>query len=240
MSFPQVRITATEFPATILKLLGIELPLSLSTPNTEIVDRFNPKSIVMIMIDNFGLFEAVVYKPEALIKKMEILAVIETDDPYAIPVIQRILTGSPVGGFNVFQQAKDYGKIVKAICREDDTPDFGFDSSYTINVRNDMATYIESTKHVFKSELLFLHYLDFESLYAQYGHRTPPKTLLEKIVRRTDNWIKVLFRQARVDTLFIVIGNHGRHPVPLNYEGKLAEWRQANAPIAIMFQKRGE
>jgi hypothetical protein len=75
-------------------------------------------------------------------------------------------------------------------------------------------------------------------LYVQYGHRTPPKTLLEKIVRRTDNWIKVLLRQARDDTLFIVIGNHGRHPIPLDYEGKLGEWRKANAPIAIMFQKR--
>ena len=116
----------------------------------------------------------------------------------------------------------------------------GFGAGYTVNPRDDMATYIESTKHIFKSELLYLHFLDFESLYAQYGHRTPPKTLLEKIVRRTDNWIKVLLRQAREGTLFIIIGNHGRHPIPLDYEGKLAEWRNANAPIAIMFQKRTE
>ncbi|MBE0527399.1 MAG: alkaline phosphatase family protein [Candidatus Thorarchaeota archaeon] len=117
---------------------------------------------------------------------------------------------------------------------------FNFGPGYTVNPRDDMATYIESTKHIFKSDLLYLHFLDFESLYAQYGHRTPPKTLLEKIVRRTDNWIKVLLRQARKDTLFIIIGNHGRHPVPLDYDGKLAEWRKANAPIAIMFQKRTE
>ncbi|MHA1636765.1 MAG: hypothetical protein ACTSUB_02015 [Candidatus Thorarchaeota archaeon] len=238
MSFPQVRTTATEFPATILKLLGIELPVSLSTPNTEIVMRFNPKAIVIIMIDNFGLFEAVVYKPEAMIKNMEVLAVIETDDAYAIPLIRRILTGSPLGGFNLFQHAKDYGKLVQLICRTDDLKKIGFNPEYTITVRDDMATYIESTKHIFKNDLLYLHYLDFESLYAQYGHRTPPKTLLEKIVKRTDNWVKVLLRQAREDTLFIIIGNHGRHPIPLNYEGKLAEWRAANAPIAIMFQKR--
>ncbi len=238
MSFPQVRTTATEFPATILKLLGIELPVSLSTPNTEIAMRFNPKSMVIVMIDNFGLFEAVVYKPETMIKNMEVLAVIEPDEAYAIPLILRILTGSALGGFNVFQHAKDYGKVVKIICRTDDLKKIGFNPEYSITVRDDMATYIESTKHVFKSQLLYLHYLDFESLYAQYGHRTPPKTLLEKIVKRTDNWVKVLLKQAREDTLFIIIGNHGRHPVPLNYEGKLAEWRQANAPIAIMFQKR--
>ena len=115
-----------------------------------------------------------------------------------------------------------------------------FDPAYTVRPRDDMGTYIEATKHIFKNDLLYLHFLDFESLYAQYGHRTPPKTLLEKIVRRTDNWIKVLLKQARVGTLFIVVGNHGRHPVPLDYEGKLAEWRKANSPIAMMFQKRTE
>ena len=141
-------------------------------------------------------------------------------------------------GFHLINYVRDHGKVTKVICREQDMTDFGFDANYSVNPRDDMATYIESTKHIFKSELLYLHFLDFESLYVQYGHRTPPKTLLEKIVRRTDNWIKVLLRQARDDTLFIVIGNHGRHPIPLDYEGKLGEWRKANAPIAIMFQKR--
>jgi hypothetical protein len=229
-----------ELPATILKLLGIEKPVGLPEPNVELTLKFNPRAIVMVVLDNFGLFEAVVYKPEALIKNLEAIAVIETDDPYAIPLTKRILTGSTVGGFHLFDYAKDYGKFVRVVCREDDMEDLRFNKGYTITVRDDMNTYIESTKHIFRSELLMIHFLDFESLYAQYGHRTPPKTLLEKIVKRTDNWIKVLFRQAREDTLFMIIGNHGRHPIPLNYEGKLAEWRQANAPIAIMFQKRSQ
>lgn len=237
MSFPQIRTTAVEFPSTVLRLLNLEIPEGLYPANQELVSKFSPKAVVMVVIDNFGLFEAVVYKPEALIKNMEALALIETDDPYALPLIKTLMQG-PVNGFHMINHIKDHGKTIKVICRENDQTTFGFDSSYTVNPRDDMATYIEATKHIFKSELLYLHFLDFESLYAQYGHRTPPKTLLEKIVRRTDNWIKVLLRQARDNTLFIIIGNHGRHPVPLNYEGKLAEWRSANAPIAIMFQKR--
>ncbi len=240
MSFPQIRSSALEIPSTILKLLGIEVPVGLPEPNAEILEKFTPRAIVMVILDNFGLFEAVVYKPEALIKNLEALVLIDTDDPYAVPLTQRLLSGSTVGGFHLIEHVKSYGKFVRVVCRAEDTSDFGFDSSYSIIARDDMNTYIESTKHVFKSELLVLHFLDFESLYAQYGHRTPPKTLLEKIVRRTDNWIKVLMRQARKDTLFIIIGNHGRHPIPLNYEGKLAEWRKANAPIAIMFQKRSD
>ncbi|TFG33786.1 hypothetical protein EU527_06505 [Candidatus Thorarchaeota archaeon] len=237
MSYPQVRTTAMEFPSTILGFLGLTTPEGLLPPNQELLSKFNAKAVVMVVIDNFGLFEAVVYKPEALIKNMEALALIETEDPYAIPLIRTLLRGSQ-DGFHLINHVQNSGKATKVICREQDMPDFGFDTKYSVNPRDDMATYIESTKHIFKSELLYLHFLDFESLYAQYGHRTPPKTLLEKIVRRTDNWIKVLLRQARDDTLFIVIGNHGRHPIPLDYDGKLAEWRKANAPIAIMFQKR--
>lgn len=239
MSFPQVRTTALEFPSTILGFLGIEVPEGLLPANQELLQKFNAKAVVIIVIDNFGLFEAVVYKPEALIKNMEALAVIETEDPYAVPLINTLLHG-PHPDFHLINYIKSHGKVIRVVCREQDMANFGFGPGYTVNPRDDMATYIESTKHIFKSELLYLHFLDFESLYAQYGHRTPPKTLLEKIVRRTDNWIKVLLRQARDDTLFIIIGNHGRHPIPLDYEGKLAEWRNANAPIAIMFQKRPE
>jgi hypothetical protein len=239
LTLPQVETTANEFPATILKLLGIDVPPGLPQPDEEIVKRFNPKAVVLIMIDNFGLFEAVVYKPETLIKRMEALALLATDDPLAVPLINTVLRG-PQGIFHLIQYIKDSGKFTKAICRKEDARRFSFDTSYTIPIRDDMKAYIEATKYIFRSDLLFMHFLDFESLYAQYGHRTPPKTLLEKIVRRTDNWVKVLSRQARDDTLFVIIGNHGREPVPLDYEGKLGEWRQANAPIAIMFQKKAE
>jgi hypothetical protein len=239
MSFPQVRTTALEFPATVLTLLGLEVPEGLFAPNKELLKKFDPKAIVIIMIDNFGLFEAVVYKPEALIKNMEVLALLDTNDPYALPLIKRLLKGHRPD-FHLIQHVKNSGKETRVICREEDMGHCEFDSEFTVKPRDDMGTYIEATKHIVKSELLYLHFLDFESLYAQYGHRTPPKTLLEKIVRRTDNWIKILYQQARVGTLFIVAGNHGRHPIPLNYEGKLAEWRKANAPIAIMFQKRVE
>lgn len=238
MSFPQVRMTAAQFPSTVLRLLGIMVPDGLPPANQEILDRFSPKVVVIIMIDNFGLFEAVVCKPEALIKNMELLALIESEDPYAIALTNSLLRSS--SGLHLVQYVRDYGKSVQVICRGDDMASLGFESAHTVEVRDDMATYVESTKHIAKADFLYLHFLDFESLYAQYGHRTPPKTLLEKIVRRTDNWVKVLLKQARVGTLFVVIGNHGRHPVPLEYEGKLAEWRTANAPIAMLFQKRTE
>ncbi len=238
MSFPQVRTTLLEFPSTLLSLLRIQIPDGMTPPNDEIAKRFSPKAVVMIAIDNFGLFEAVVYKPEALIKYMEALVLLETDDPYTIPLLNTLFWGQ--NQFHLLEHIRNLGRIVHIICRTEDVQTFGFNPAYTVRTRDDMSTYIESTKLVAKSDLLFLHFLDFESLYAQYGHKTPPTTLLEKIVRRTDNWIKVLFRQARKDSLFIVIGNHGRHPIPLNYEGKLAEWRKANLPIAMMFQKRSE
>jgi len=121
MSFPQVRAQAKEFPATILTLMGIDVPDRLPPANLELVQRFNPRSVVIIMIDNFGLFEAVVYKPEALIKYMEVLALLETDDPYAIPLINSLLRGP--AAFHLIDYVKNYGKFVRVVCRDDD----GFD-----------------------------------------------------------------------------------------------------------------
>ncbi len=237
MSFPRVTVSAHSFPTSILKMMNIEVPDRLPEPNEELVQRFDPKSVVVIAIDNFGLFEAVVYKPEFIIKQLEVLALLETQDPYAIPLIRSILRGP---AFHLVDYVKQYGRFVRVICREDDMDIFGFEPGYTIATRDDLTAYIEATRYIFRSELMFVHFLDFESLYAQYGHRTPPETLLSKTVKRADNWIKVLYKQARLGTLFAVVGNHGRHPIPLNYEGKLAEWRKANAPVAIMFQKREE
>ncbi len=220
----------------MLHFMRIDVPDALPPPNPDLIQRFNPRAVVIVIIDNFGLFEAVVYRPEFLIKNMEVLALLQTSSPQAVPLITSLLRGPRA--FHLTEYVRGYGKFVRVVCRADDAELFGFDPAYTVTTRDDMATYVESTRYVFRSELLLVHFLDFESLYAQYGHRTPPETLLGKIVRRTDNWIKVLYRQARTGTLFIIVGNHGRHPVPLNYEGKLAEWRKANAPIAIMFQKR--
>ncbi len=80
MSFPQIRINAMEFPSTILGFLNLEIPELLFPPNQELLAKFNAKAVVMVVIDNFGLFEAVVYKPEALIKNMEALVLLETTD----------------------------------------------------------------------------------------------------------------------------------------------------------------
>ena len=54
MSFPQVRTTAKEFPSTILAFLGIEVPEGLLPPNQELIQKFNAKAVVMIVIDNRG------------------------------------------------------------------------------------------------------------------------------------------------------------------------------------------
>jgi len=101
MSFPQVRTSVQEFPSTLIKLMGIEIPTGMPSPNAELLEKFNPTAIVIIIIDNFGLFEAVVYKPEAMIKNLEALALIETADPYAIPLMKSLLR--PTAGFHLMQ-----------------------------------------------------------------------------------------------------------------------------------------
>ena len=54
---------------------------------------------------------------------------------------------------------------------------------------------------------------------------------------RTDKWILSQFKQLRTRSLMIVIGNHGRYKIDLNYQGKVAEWRAASVPLAVFLYK---
>ncbi len=236
-SFNSIKIPSVYFRELILKSLGIENNLP-ELYNIE-SDLINANKIVIIIIDNFGLFETVVYKPETLIKNLQLIALLQTNNPYAIPLLTEIIYGAtqPTND-NLLRRVHIHGKTATFIGRKEDISIFLPPEISSIECRDDMTTYVQATKVINRQDLILLHFLDFEFLYAQYSRQTPPEKLVQKLITRTDNWIKILYRQAEQNTLFIVIGNHGRHELPLQYEGKLAEWRKANAPVAILFKKK--
>ena len=81
-----------------------------------------------------------------------------------------------------------------------------------------------------------IHFLDFEKLHRQ--KRATPEELIEKLIKRTDKWLLSLWKQMRKGTLMVVIGNHGRYRLDLEYSGKIAEWRKASVPIAVLAHKQ--
>ena len=107
-----------------------------------------------------------------------------------------------------------------------------------ISKPNDMGTWIEAAKVINRNDLSWLHWLDFEEIYQgkQRGFSNPEE-LIQKLIKRTDKWILSQFKQLRSKSLMIVIVNHGRYKIDLNYQGKVAEWRAASVPLAVFLYK---
>ncbi len=84
-----------------------------------------------------------------------------------------------------------------------------------------------------------MHYLDFENLHKQQQQlkQRTPEDLIEKLLNRTDKWILSNYKQLRKNSLMIIIGDHGRAKLNLEYSGKIAQWREASVPIAIFIKK---
>jgi hypothetical protein len=84
-----------------------------------------------------------------------------------------------------------------------------------------------------------MHYLDFENLHKQQQQlkQRTPEDLIEKLINRTDKWILSNYKQLRKNSLMIIIGDHGRSKLNLEYSGKIAQWREASVPIAIFIRK---
>ena len=102
-----------------------------------------------------------------------------------------------------------------------------------------MGTWIEAAKCINRYDLTWLHWLDFEEIYKgkQRAGISKPEELIQKLIKRTDKWILSQFKQLRSNSLMIVIGNHGRYKIDLDYQGKVAEWRAASVPLAIFLYK---
>ena len=79
----------------------------------------------------------------------------------------------------------------------------------------------------------------FENLHKQQQRlrQRTPEDLIEKLINRTDKWILSNYKQLRSNSLMIIIGDHGRVKLDLEYSGKIAQWREASVPIAILIRK---
>ena len=232
------------FPATILELLNVEAPLHLPPAIQPVVDLFRSKGpverIVINMIDNFGLFEITYYKPQFLISTADALVLLSTSNPYTLGTLHQMFFGSfefENNGFHLLKYLESVGKSSVFVGRQKDTSRYG--ANYGIAKANDMATWIEAAKIINRHDLSFLHYLDFEEIYQQ-KRRTGaanPEELIQKLIKRTDKWILSSWKMLKRKSLMLVIGNHGRYKIDLNYQGKVAQWRAASVPLALFMYK---
>ena len=233
-----------QLPATILQLLDVSPPLeTIPEPVEPILNRYQGVERISInMIDNFGLFEITYLKPEFLIKNSEVMLLLSTKNPYTLGVFHQLFYGGfdvEPNGFHLLKYLNENSKTSCFIARKKDLERYSAETN-SIPKDTDMATWIESAKAINSYDLSLMHYLDFENLHKQQQQlkQRTPEELIEKLINRTDKWILSNYKQLRNNSLMVILGDHGRSKLDLEYSGKIAQWREASVPIAIFIKKK--
>lgn len=232
-----------QVPATIIQLLGLNPPLNtISEPVQSILDMYQGIERISInMIDNFGLFEITYHKPQFMITNSEVMLLLSTKNPYTLGVFHQLMFGGfeiEPNGFHLLRYLNDNGKNSCFIARKKDLERYD-GGTRSISKDTDMSTWVESAKTINKYTLSWMHYLDFENLHKQQQKlkQRTPEDLIQKLILRTDKWILSNYKQLRRKSLMIILGDHGRSKLNLEYSGKIAQWREASVPIAIFIRK---
>ena len=232
-----------QLPATILQLLGVAPPLdTIPIPVQEIVSQYQGVDRISInLIDNFGLFELTYHKPQFLISNSEVMLLLSTRNPYTLGVLHQLMYGGfdiEPNGFHLLKYLNDNGKKTCFIGRMKDIERYN-GGTQSLPKDSDMSTWVESAKTINGYSLSLMHYLDFENLHKQQQalKQRTPEELIEKLILRTDKWILSNYKQLRKNSLMIILGDHGRIKLNLEYSGKIGQWREASVPIAILMRK---
>ena len=230
--------TTEQIPATIISLLGLQSPDIIPPP----IEGFLTKPverIVFVILDNFGLFEITVYKPEFVIRESKALLLLETPNPYTLDILHSFIHGDPsLKDFHLMNFLQDKGKSSTMIGQENDLQVFAGPAE-KVPTSGDMTTWVQGSKMLNRSVFLSLHFLDFENLYKRsiQFKRTPPENLISRLILRTSKWLTGMFKQLRQNSMMFILGTHGRTKIEMSYTGKFAEWRKASLPIGVLMTK---
>ncbi len=147
----------TAMPATIIKLLNVNVPAALTPPIDGI--SFKVDRIVLVMLDNFGLFEYTYYKPEFLIQACDALTLLETPNPYTEAVLRQVFYGDEQNkGFHLPSFLLKNGKSVAMVGRPDELNMIAA-GEYSIPSTDDMNSYIQAVKALNRNDFLSLHFV---------------------------------------------------------------------------------
>ena len=231
-----------QLPSTLISLLGLQHPSNLPEPVSEVLDIYKGVDRVSIsMLDNFGLFEITYFKPQFMITNSEAMLLLSTQNPYTLGVLHQLMYGGfekEPNGFHLLRYLNEHGKKTCFVARKKDLDRYSA-RTHSVAKDTDMCTRVESAKTINNFDLSLMHYLDFENLHKQQQalKQRTPEDLIEKLILRTDKWILSNYKQLRNNSLMIILGDHGRIKLDLEFSGKIAQWREASVPIAILMRK---
>jgi hypothetical protein len=233
MTFENIEGQMVQMPATILTQLALTTPNNLA-PAINLSAFKETQRVVLVHLDNFGLLEVALHKPQFLLKEAKMILTLDTEDGFATNVMAELTHGNLNDGFHLYSYLVHHGKTAVVVDRKNQKNHVGTATFHSAD--SDMRTYIETAKLLNRSDFLLIHFLDFDTLYKEHTSR-PPLELAQKLLHRTDRWLLGFYKQARSNTLFLILGNQGQRDYGLKYEGKHQNWAQANVPICLTIYK---
>ena len=229
-------IAVDQIRAIVLKLLGLSRPFYVPS-----IDELNlPDSkfdqVILVIIDNFSLFEVISYQPRWMIKNLDNLLLIKTEskaDSLTEPMLASMFYNKESLTFNLLSALKSNAKHAKVIAREEDIPKITKETSLVLTEKSDVNIYVKGLKSINRNDFLVMHFSDFDEMYEKYS-MNPPADIAQKIMKRTDKWLSLFWQQSIEGTALIVVGNDGRKPIDMNLEGHAVAWKKANLPIGFI------
>ncbi len=231
--FITINCPIQRLPATILSILDVPVPDEIPPPVNLPPEYFSAERVFLALFDNFGLFECTYFKPKWLIEIFDVLLLIETKKPYTDHFL-RSLFFADKENFHLISYLQENNRTSCMIGRPEDLE--YAENSEKKESKTDTDVYINAVKSLNRYDFLWLHFVDFEDIYWRYSFQ-PPADVMQKLINRTDKWIQLLHNQSRPNTLLIVAGTHGRQEIDLKLEGRAAQWKRANLPIAFLNKK---
>lgn len=224
-----------QLSSTVIELLHLKRN-SLLPPPIKIFNNSRCEQLIAVLLDNFGLFECVYYKPRFLITKVKALVLLNCHDPFTAGFISTLVyAGGNIPGFNLIKFLIDSGLKTRVIGDAEDASVFRETPNVTVTA-NDTETYVQAIKALNRFNFLWLHFLDFEKLYSEYKFQ-PPITIAQKLITRTDSWILTLYKQLKPNSLVLILGTHGKRMLDMGYQAHFRELRGASVPIAVFIEK---
>ena len=159
MSLETIQGSLVQMASTIINRLGLQAPANL-TPGLDLT-RYNPcNQVVIVHLDNFGLLEVAMHKPQFLLKESKTMLALETANGYAANVTKELIQGNLAEPFNLFSFVIEQGKSAVIVDREEQRGTAG--SATFTPADTDMRVYIETAKLLNRSDLLLIHFLDYD------------------------------------------------------------------------------
>ena len=237
-----INASLEQLPATILEIFNLSPPPSMPPSISQLTQKFNQvniASIIFILIDNFDLFQVALNKPESIIHNSEAILLLNTKDAYTPNILEKMFSGGSSSDFHLIRYLNLQKKSSYYIARKEEIDQFA-GSTPSIAIKTDTEVWVEASKFINNIDFLFMHFdgLDILTNRNLTTDQNERAVLLEKLMKRTDQWINTIIQRIRPNTLVLIMGSKGIKQLEVKYSEEITKLESGSVPCVFIINKK--